>query len=324
MASSTYARVPAWSRRRFLSTLGVGSALLLAGRGGAIRAATGVREYPFTLGVASGEPSSDGFVIWTRLAQDPFVDVSAYPHAVNVDWEIAEDERMTRIVRRGSALADPEWAHSVHVDVEGLRADRWYWYRFHCDGEASPIGRSRTLPAIGAPMQRLRLAVASCQHFEHGYFSAYRHMLDDDLDLIVHVGDYIYEGSWGTRLREHESARGAVTLADYRNRHACYKRDPDLQAAHAAYPWLLTWDDHEVSNDYAGSDLHDTDPNSRHAAPLPTAPISNTCRCAHGAARPPTHCRCTVARRSATSPRSTTASTRVSTACAKPAPSRAT
>lgn len=259
MASSTHARGPAWSRRRFLSTLGVGSALILAGRGGGIRAATGMREYPFTLGVASGEPSPDGFVIWTRLAPDPFVDVAEYPHAVIVDWEIAEDERMTRIVRRGSAIADPEWAHAVHVDVDGLRADRWYWYRFHCDGEASPIGRSRTLPAIGAPMQRLRLAVASCQHFEHGYFSAYRHMLDDDLDLIVHVGDYIYEGSWGMRMREHESESGAVTLADYRNRHACYKRDPDLQAAHAAYPWLLTWDDHEVSNDYSGSDLHDAD-----------------------------------------------------------------
>jgi alkaline phosphatase D len=118
----------------------------------------------------------------------------------------------------------------------------------------------RTLPPAGAPAARLRLAVASCQHFEQGYFSAYRHMLDDDLDFIVHVGDYIYEGSWGAQIRRHESPHGALTLADYRNRHACYKRDADLQRAHAMYPWLLTWDDHDVSNDYAGLVPNDNEP----------------------------------------------------------------
>lgn len=259
MVAPTDART-AWSRRRFLATLGVAAAFSLTSRAGGTRAASLGADYPFALGVASGEPSSDGFVLWTRLATEATRASDRPLLGVMVDWEVAEDERMTRVVRRGSAFADPEWAHAVHVDVDGLRADRWYWYRFIGAGATSPVGRSRTLPVAGAPMQRLRLAVASCQHFEHGWFSAYRHMLADDIDLIVHVGDYIYEGCWGMRVREHESARGAVTLDDYRDRHACYKRDPDLQAAHAAYPWLSTWDDHEVSNDYAGDALRDTDP----------------------------------------------------------------
>ncbi len=240
-----------WSRRHFL--LGAG-ALGLAGvaLGGGLLARTRFDAYPFALGVASGDPSADGFVLWTRIAAEQADAAFLPPYDIAVDWIVAEDEQLTRIVRRGSAVASADWAHSVHIEVDGLRADRWYWYQFRCNGEASPLGRTRTLPAQRAPVDRLRLAVASCQHYEHGYFSAYRHMLGDDLDLIVHVGDYIYEGSWGAQVRRHESTRGAQTLADYRNRHACYKSDPDLQRAHAAYPWLVTWDDHDVSNDYAG------------------------------------------------------------------------
>lgn len=250
---------PAWTRRRFLSAVGAGAAFAVTARGGGSRAAPGMVDYPFALGVASGEPSADGFVIWTRIITSVQA-AERRPFDLVVDWEIAEDEAMTRVVRRGHAVAQAEWAHSVHVDVDGLRADRWYWYRFICAGIASTIGRSRTLPAAMTPMQRLRLAVASCQHYEHGWFSAYRHMLADDLDLVIHVGDYIYEGSWGPQLRRHEAPIGTVTLDEYRDRHACYKGDRDLQAAHAAYPWLLTWDDHEVSNDYAGESLRDSDP----------------------------------------------------------------
>src|SRR5262245_8209360 len=158
---------------------------------------------------------------------------------------------MGQVVQRGAIAATPEWAHAVHVEVEGLVAGRWYWYRFRAGGEASPIGRTRTAPPAGATPDRLRFAFASCQHWEQGYFNAYRQMTADDLDLIVHLGDYIYESSWGRdRVRKH-GAPEPHTLDDYRIRHALYKGDPDLQAAHAACPWLLTWDDHEVANDYA-------------------------------------------------------------------------
>jgi alkaline phosphatase D len=241
-----------WSRRQFM--LGSAAALGLAGfgLGGGLLARPRFDTYPFALGVASGDPSADGFVLWTRIAtlqtDAAFLPMQDY----EVDWVVAEDEHFARVVRRGRAVARAESAHAVHVELDGLAADRWYWYQFRCAGETSAVGRTRTLPLAGAGAARLRLALASCQHYEHGYYAAYRHMLGDDLDLVVHVGDYIYEGSWGPQVRRHESPRGAETLADYRNRHACYKRDHDLQRAHAACPWLVTWDDHEVSNDYAG------------------------------------------------------------------------
>ncbi|GAA0717531.1 alkaline phosphatase D family protein [Dokdonella soli] len=252
-----------WSRRQFL--LGSASALGVA-FGGGLLARPRFDAYPFALGVASGDPSSDGFVLWTRIAPERSDAAFLPPHDIAVEWLVAEDERFARVVRRGTAVARADWAHSVHIEVDGLDADRWYWYQFRCGGEASATGRTRTLPAGGAAAARLRLAVASCQHYEHGYFAAYRHMLGDDLDLVLHVGDYIYEGSWGAQLRRHESARGAETLADYRNRHACYKSDPDLQRAHAAYPWLVTWDDHDVSNDYAGLVSHYGEPAPQFAA----------------------------------------------------------
>jgi len=240
------------ARRRLLQAVAGLAGLAVTGNGARLLARPNFQSYPFALGVASGEPSAEGFVLWTRLAPDPLHGGGMPPLDVPVEWQVADDENFARIVRRGVAIAAPEWAHSLHVEVDGLASDRWYFYRFLSGGAASPIGRTRTLPARAAPAARLRLAVASCQHFEQGYFSAYRHMLDDDLDCIVHVGDYIYEGSWGAQVRVHESPRGAFTLDDYRNRHACYKRDVDLAAAHAAYPWLVTWDDHDVANDYAG------------------------------------------------------------------------
>ena len=206
----------------------------------------------FTLGVASGYPAPTGVVLWTRLAPAPLAPDGGMPQgAVPVEWEVATDERMTRIVQRGTANATREWAHAIHVEVDGLEPARWYWYRFRTGGQESPVGRTRTAPAPEAAVDRLRFAFASCQHYEQGYFAAYRHMRTDDLDLIAFVGDYIYESSWG---RNHVRTHGApetFTLDDYRVRHALYKTDPDLQAAHASVPWIFTWDDHEVSNDYA-------------------------------------------------------------------------
>ena len=207
---------------------------------------------PFTLGVASGYPSPTGVVLWTRLAPSPLMPGGGMPpEVVPVEWEVATDDRMGRIVQRGIVGATPAFAHALHVEVENLEPGRWYWYRFRASGEASAVGRTRTAPTANGGSERLRLAFASCQQYEQGYFTAYRHMLADDLDLIVHLGDYIYESSWG---QDHVRKHGAPephTLDDYRIRHALYKSDPDLRAAHAACPWLTTWDDHEVQNDYA-------------------------------------------------------------------------
>lgn len=208
----------------------------------------------FTLGIASGYPRPDGFVLWTRLAPEPFApDGSAGmpPTPVEVTWEIAEDSGFTRGVRRGTARATARWGHSVHADVSGLAPGRPYWYRFIVGGSASPIGRTRTAPAAGAAVDRLRFAYASCQQFEQGWFTAHRHMAAEDLDFVIFLGDYIYESSWGNlHVRKHEAGE-PETLAQYRNRYACYRSDRDLQASHAAFPWVVTWDDHEVDNDYA-------------------------------------------------------------------------
>jgi alkaline phosphatase D len=207
---------------------------------------------PFTLGVASGYPSPTGVVLWTRLAPSPATPGGGMrPEAVPVEWEVATDDRMAHVVQRGVASATPSFAHTVHVEVDNLEPARWYWYRFRAGGETSRIGRTRTAPAPDASADRLRFAVASCQQYEQGYYTAYHHMLADDLDLVVHLGDYVYESSWGQdHVRKHDAPEPR-TLDEYRIRHALYKSDSDLQAAHAAYPWLCTWDDHEVQNDYA-------------------------------------------------------------------------
>lgn len=175
------------------------------------------------------------------------------PDAVTpVEWELAATESMRRIVQRGTAWAMPEWAHSVHVEPVGLEPDREYFFRFTAGAVRSPVGRSRTAPAPDARPDRLRLAICSCQMYEHGYFGAYRRILDDRPDLILHLGDYIYEGSWGKDPVRSHGTPEAYTLEDYRARFALYRLDPDLQAAHGACPWVVAWDDHEVDNDYAG------------------------------------------------------------------------
>lgn len=226
------------------------------------RAQNGLRfdRDPFALGVASGFPTAGSAVLWTRLAPEPLaVDGGMPPAAVPVQWQVAEDSRMRRIVSEGMELAVPEGAHAVHAEPANLRPGRDYWYRFIAGGAASPIGRTRTAPAAG-DARSLRLAVCSCQMYEHGYYNAYRALLEDDLDLIVHVGDYIYEGSWGDNPVRSHGAPEAQTLADYRLRYALYKTDPDLRAAHEACAWIATWDDHEVSNDYASDVSQRDDP----------------------------------------------------------------
>ncbi|MGH8178079.1 MAG: alkaline phosphatase D family protein [Steroidobacter sp.] len=213
------------------------------------------RADPFTLGVASGYPAPDTVVLWTRIAPAPFEPGGGIPNdaVIPVTWEVASDERMQKILRSGVDYSTAQWAHSIHAEPAGLEPGRDYWYRFTAGGKQSPIGRTRTAPRFDDANAHLRIAVASCQQYEHGYFNAYRHMLDDELDVIMHVGDYIYEASWGqNRIRSH-NAPEVFTLDDYRARYALYRGERELQAAHAACPWLVTWDDHEVENDYAGA-----------------------------------------------------------------------
>jgi len=210
---------------------------------------------PFTLGVASGSPTHDSVVLWTRLLSPSLLDTGRGQGAVTVRWEVAHDEQFARLVQSGQTQAEPALAHSVHVEVAGLAADRWYFYRFIAGDATSPVGRTRTFPAAGAAVARLRLGYASCQRWEHGYFSAWRHMREENLDAVMFLGDYIYEYPGAANAVRPVSGGWVLTLDDYRRRHALYKGDADLQAMHATCPWLLTWDDHEVQNDYAA--LHE-------------------------------------------------------------------
>jgi alkaline phosphatase D len=209
---------------------------------------------PFSLGVASGAPLPNAVMLWTRLLADPLDASSMPPVALSVRWEVAEDEGFRRIAAEGTAVASPALAHSVHVDARGLAPDRWYWYRFMFGDAISPVGRTRTAPERDTLPATLKLAVASCQHWEYGSYAAHRHIVAEAPDLVAFLGDYIYE--WGPFQLRHPDKPHRVnesfTLAQYRARYAQYKSDPDLQAAHLAAPWIVTWDDHEVANDYGG------------------------------------------------------------------------
>jgi alkaline phosphatase D len=208
---------------------------------------------PFTLGVASGDPLPDGVVLWTRLALDPLTGGGMGSAPVDVEWVVARDDAMKDVVRSGRTSALPELAHSVHVDVGGLDPDRVYWYRFRAGGAESPVGRTRTTPAAGSSPRELRFAFASCQNYAQGYYTAHANLAREDLNAVFFLGDYIYEGNaTGNIVREYAKRGWSFTLADYRDRHAQYKTDKDLRAAHSAFPWIITWDDHEVENNYAG------------------------------------------------------------------------
>lgn len=243
-----------WNRRAFLKLGGAAAAWPLLGTQASafvLRRATAKND-PFTLGVASGDPTPDGFVLWTRLAPEPLADGGGMPREnVEVRWEVATDDGFKQIVAHGTAVTTPELAHSVHVEVPGLEPSRWYHYRFHAAEATSPIGRARTAPAVDDVAAKLRFAFASCQHYETGLFTAYEHMAREDLDLISHLGDYIYEYEGKEKLVRKHHGPEIETLDDYRSRHAQYKTDAHLQAAHALCPWLVTWDDHEFDNNCA-------------------------------------------------------------------------
>ncbi|MFW6721482.1 alkaline phosphatase D family protein [Streptomyces sp. MAR4 CNY-716] len=210
---------------------------------------------PFTLGVASGDPRPDSVLLWTRLAPEPLAADQDLPETVEVRWTVAEDPGLSRIVASGTAPASATLGHSVHIPVTGLTPGRTYHYAFSALGRTSRTGRTRTAP--GAPAGRVRFAAANCQAFHDGYYAAHRGIAAEDVDFVIHLGDYIYEhGQVGgvpeDHVRDHDGPE-TLTLADYRRRHALYKGDPALRDAHAAHPWYLTWDDHEVANDYSGS-----------------------------------------------------------------------
>ncbi|MEV0633671.1 alkaline phosphatase D family protein [Streptomyces sp. NPDC050619] len=244
-------------RRRFLTTgaavLGAAASAQLWLPAAARAAEASLPDGVFSLGVASGDPLPDGIVLWTRLAPDPLNGGGMPSATVPVQWELAEDERFRKVVRRGTAQAQAKYGHSVHVDVRGLRAGRTYWYRFRAAGQLSRTGRTRTAPAAGSSGGTLRVALASCQNWQHGYFTPYADMLAQDPDFVLFVGDYIYESPpASTGPRRHEGSGEPYSLTQYRNRYAQYRTDPDLAAMHAGAPFVVTFDDHEVDNDFAG------------------------------------------------------------------------
>ncbi|MGW1138181.1 alkaline phosphatase D family protein [Streptomyces zhihengii] len=250
------------SRRKMLGLGGAGAAALMLGTGewssGSAHAAPAMPSDPFSLGIASGEPRWDGVVLWTRLAPDPFAEDGrgGMPDVpVRVAYEVASDERFSRVVRRGTVVATPELAHSVHPEIHGLAPDRVYWYRFRAGGHLSPVGRTRTTPAPGTMPRDLRFAFASCQAWQDGHFTAYDHLADEDLDLVVHLGDYLYEYGVKTNKRgvvtDPKFHTETVSLARYRLQYGLYKSEAPLRRAHANFPWIMTFDDHEVENNWA-------------------------------------------------------------------------
>lgn len=260
---------PGLDRRRLLTGAGAAAALAFtmnlpaAGTASAARMdARRITEDPFTLGVASGDPLPGSVLLWTRLAPRPYEPGGGLPAVrVEVLWELAHDEAFRRIVRRGSVTAHAEFAHSVRADVQGLDPGRVYYYRFSTGNWTSPAGRTRTAPAAATRNSSLTLAAVSCQAYHDGYFTAHRHLAAEDVDVVFHLGDYLYEYAVTATgsARDHTDRslpahynRETVTLEDYRLRYALYKSDPDLRAAHAAHPFVVTWDDHETENNYAG------------------------------------------------------------------------
>ena len=246
------------NRRLFMTYCGAWAALpWLATRASAADRKVVFPDNPFTLGVASGDPDAQSVVLWTRLAPKPLEpDSGMRPETVKVRWELASDEGFTKIVRQGEAVATPQLGHSVHVEARGLQPDRWYFYRFMAGDAVSPVGRTRTLPPPDSLPQQLKFTFASCQHYEHGYYTAYQQMAADNPDLVFHLGDYIYEypnNPEKSVVRRHTGPKDhrLKTLAEYRERYTLYRSDPLLHQMHAACPWFVTWDDHEFENNYA-------------------------------------------------------------------------
>ncbi|MER6852532.1 alkaline phosphatase D family protein [Streptomyces flaveolus] len=256
-------------RRRFLTVTAAAAALAfstnLPARGAvAARERTArITKDPFTLGVASGDPLPDSVLLWTRLAPEPFLeDGGMGTERVAVEWEVALDDYFAGVLFRGTADAHAEYAHSVHVDVTGLTPGTEYYYRFRTGSWISPTGRTRTAPRPGSDASALRLAAVACQAYQDGYYTVLGHVAEDDVDVVFHLGDYLYEYAVNPAGGERRYTdvtlpdvfnRETMTLADYRLRYSLYKTDKDLQAAHHAHPFVVSWDDHETENNYAGS-----------------------------------------------------------------------
>ncbi|MEJ7833374.1 MAG: alkaline phosphatase D family protein [Nocardioides sp.] len=248
-------------RRTILATgtAAAGVATMTTAAAPSAQSAGGAGNRYFQHGVASGDPLPKAVVIWTRVTPTK----AARPGSgkgpkVSVGWEVAKDRRFRNVVRRGTFATGPSRDHTVKLDVKNLKPETWYHYRFTYRGARSRVGRLRTAPARGSLPSNLRFGVVSCANWQAGFFSAYRGLAArDDLHAVLHLGDYLYEygpkqygaGADDVDLRLHEPAREMVALADYRQRHAQYKTDGDLQDLHAKYPFIVTWDDHEVTND---------------------------------------------------------------------------
>lgn len=255
--------LPAWNRRRVLQAAGGSAAALAFGLLRPDPAAAGLRDQvsadPFTLGLASGDPTPDGVVLWTRLAIDPYADHGGMDPGTRyrVQWEVAEDDGFARVVARGEEAAVAEYAFSVHAEVVGLRPHRRHWYRFRVGSYVSEVGSTLTAPAYGS-LASLRMAAASCMNYRAGYFQTMREIAEQQLDLVLFLGDYLYEYP----VQQLAVGRAVPvdlpaivvpetrTLEQYRARYVLYRSDPDLRAAHRDTPWVCTWDDHEVANDY--------------------------------------------------------------------------
>jgi alkaline phosphatase D len=208
------------SRRGFLrASSSLAAAALWSGcASGPVRRGVAFPAFHFSLGVASGDPVPDGFVLWTRLAPKPLEGGGMPAMGVEVSWIVAEDERLTKVVQKGRQIARPEWGHSVHVEVNGLQPERWYWYQFKTGSDVSPLGRTRTTPAPGSSSEKFRFAFASCQHYETGFFNAYEHMIQENLDLVVHLGDYIYEDAGREKQVRRHVGKEAIMWARKRSR----------------------------------------------------------------------------------------------------------
>ncbi|MCU0729523.1 MAG: alkaline phosphatase D family protein [Sphingopyxis sp.] len=244
-----------YSRRLFLA----GATATALGAPAIIRARTLFRDFPFSLGVASGDPASDGFVIWTRIAPEPLANHGGMALApIDVEWEVSSDSGFRTIVQSGTAIARPELAHAVHVELAGLEPDRPYFYRFTCMGEQSLRGRARTLPAPGTRSSNVKFGVAGCQNYEDGFFGAYRHLAGEDIAFVYHYGDFIYEyrqpyefeGGLPVRPVRQHAYRNLIDVSDYRLAYAQQLGDVDLQAARSVHPFLSSFDDHEINNNW--------------------------------------------------------------------------
>lgn len=260
----------AHSRRRFMQATGGITALAVMG---STQAEAEPRDdqgrfesNPFSLGVASGDPLPNSVVLWTRLAPNPYKPDGGMPEQkVPVHWTISRNEDLNPVAQTGTTFAEPEHVHTIHNVVEDLEPNTEYYYQFEADGQRSPVGRTKTAPAPDSSVDEFSFAFASCQAWYDGFYTPYRYMAKDELDLIIHLGDYIYEygigpngGVRNTSVPQDYRAE-PMTLDRYRQQYGLYKSDPDLQAAHASAPWLVTRDDHEVDNNWADELAQDPD-----------------------------------------------------------------